>query len=207
MRYDSLEKRTRIPFKVVDGELVHFYDGSAISELRDGTIGEIIVNNFEIEDEARVQQYNLEADVVFLPQDTSLLARISLQSVPQHLKGWLQPEGKYMGGGAVEIILRDDLYLHLRGTKDAQLLPCACIVPALAEILKDKPPLSVNQAYTRISEHFEPHRLSHTGNVFNCVYYLQKPLRIWQPLKRLRDARQAQHESTIAVKPEKSNSL
>jgi hypothetical protein len=201
VRYDSLEKRTRIRFKVADGKLVHFYDGTPISELREGTIGEIIVNDFEIKDEARVRQYNLEADVDFLPEGTRLLARISTQSVPEHLRKRLHPEGNYTGDSAVEIILQTDLRLHLRGTKEAQLLPCVCEVPALAEIVKDELPASLNQAYTLISTHFEPHRRSHTGNVFNCVFYCPEPLYLWQPLKTLRDQYQAEHESMIAAKP------
>ena len=200
MRYNPLEKRTLIPFKVVDGKLVHFYDHTPISELREGTIGEIIVHNFEIKDKARVRQYNAEADVAFLPQWTRLLAQISTKSVPENLKQWLQPEGKYIGSGAVEIILQTDLSLHLRGTKKAKLSLCVCAIPALEAHIKE-PPQSVNEAYRLISEHFEPHRRSHAGNVFNCVFYLEEPSKIWQPLKVLRDQRQAEHEDTIVANP------
>jgi hypothetical protein len=202
MRYDSFEKRTRIPFKVAGGKLVHFYDGKPITELREGTIGDLIVNDYSVGDKARIEQYNAEREALFLPQGTRLLARISNHSVPKTLREWLVGE-KFIGASAVEIYLTKDLKLRLRGTKEAQLLPCPCDVPALASIIEEEGlPASVNRAYTLITKHFEPHRSSTGGSVFNCVFYCQEPLKIWQPLKHLREQFQADHETTVvATKP------
>lgn len=211
MKHDPLEKRTRIPFKVAGSKLVHFYDGAPINELREGTIGDIIVNDFAVGDQSRVKQYNAEREVVFLLKDTQILARISPQSIPPKLREWLIEGKKFIGASAIEIILREDLRLRLRGTKEAQLLPCPCVVPALAEIAEtEELPASVNQAYTLISRYFEPHRRSHTGNIFDCVFYRPEQIDIWQPLRHLRDQLQADHEATIvATKPasEPSKSL
>ena len=211
MKHDPLEKRTRIPFKIAGGALVHFYDGAPINELREGTIGDLVVNDFAVGDEARIKQYNAEREVVFLQKGTHLLARISTQSVPPTLKKWLINNKKFIGASAIAIILQEDLRLLLRGTKEAQLLPCPCNVPALAEITEiEELPASVNQAYTLISRHFEPHRRSNSGNVFNCVFYRPEPLDILYPLRHLRDQLQADHETNIvATKPasEPSNKL
>ena len=59
------------------------------------------------------------------------------------------------------------MLLGLRGTKPALLRQVECHIPHL-----DLAVNSLNQAYTRISEVFEPHRRSHTGNVFErCAYF------------------------------------
>lgn len=203
MRHDPFEKKTRIPFRVAGGRLVHFYDKRPITELREGAIGDLLVNDYAVGDEARIRQYNAEREVLFLPKGTRLLARISSRSVPKELKGWVIEENKFIGAGAVEAVLKGDLHLRLRGTKEAQLLPCPCEVPALKSLLKeDEQPSSVNHANTLISRHFEPHRRANTGNVFNCVFYCQTPLNVWKPLKHLRDQFQADHETTVvAAKP------
>jgi len=36
MKLDPLAKTTRIPFRAVDGRLVHFFDGKPITELSEG---------------------------------------------------------------------------------------------------------------------------------------------------------------------------
>jgi hypothetical protein len=200
MKHDPLAKTTRIPFKVLNGKLVHFYDGKPITELRDGCTGDIVIEDFKIKDPARVLQYNAGADVDFLPEGTRLLARINPRSVPEHLRKFVIHNKQI--GSAVEICLTGKLVLFLRGTKEGTLLPCGCAVPALEKQLEEKPPISINQAYSAIATYFEPDRRSNTGNVFNCVYYLQEPLGVWQPLRDLRDRKQADHERTIAAKPE-----
>jgi hypothetical protein len=45
---------------------------------------------------------------------------------------------------------------------------------------------SLNQAFTRLSERFEPWRKSHTGNIYNRIYYQESNSR-WYPLDDLRD--------------------
>jgi hypothetical protein len=191
---DPLRKTTRIPFKFIGGRFVHFDDGTEINELVEGCIGDIVIENFKIKDAARIADYNAGVEVDFLPEGTKLLARVNPTHVPDDLQKHLVGEGGLIGSGRVEIILENDLRLQLRGTKTAKLLDCKCAVPALAEMKGTiKPPLSVNQALTRISEKFEPHRVGFGGNVFNLVYY-EDPKLGWQPLSTLRDRRQIEHE-------------
>jgi hypothetical protein len=201
VRYDPFEKTTKIPFKVLDGKLVHLYDQEPITELQEGITGDLIVKNFAVRDAARVRQYNVERVADFLPQGTRLMARISLQGVPQTLSKAYVKNEKFKNDGAVEIILQEKLQLRLRGTKEAQLLPCKCSVPALASVIIDDLPASVNQVYTLISTHFEPQRRSHNGNVFNCVFYREEPLNNLKALRHLRDQLQADHETLVAEKP------
>jgi hypothetical protein len=62
---------------------------------------------------------------------------------------------------------------------------------------------SVNETYTRISEVYEPHRRSHTGNVFQKVLYLRKTVgirEIWSPLEVLRLELEATLEQRFRAK-------
>ena len=93
MKHDSLAKTTRIPFKVVSGKLVHFYDGKPITELREGCSGDIVIEDFKIEGRTRVLQYNAGAEVDFLPSGTRILARVNSTNVPAELRERLSEEG------------------------------------------------------------------------------------------------------------------
>ena len=199
MRYDPLQKKTRIPFRVVDGQLVHFYDGTPIKDLSDGTVGDIVVNNYRIKDKARVNQYNSAQTVPFLAKDTLLIAAVSLKSVPEDLRErLLSDHGKFIPNGKVEIFLEQELMLRLRGTKHATFEPCVCRVPALqGKLSEDEHPTSVNHAYTLISTHFEPHRQAKGGNVFDRVFYYSEPHQVWQPLSHLREQKQAEYEVKV----------
>jgi hypothetical protein len=198
MKYDAFEKMTKIPFKVVDSQLVFLYDGKPLPELREGTIGDIIVSPSAIKDPARLQAITSEKVITFLPKDTRLLVQISLESVPTKLQPFLQDEPKSLiGGGKVEIFLQADLMLHLRSTKEAQLLDCPCHIPAIRTLDSKTEAKSLNHANTVVSTHFEPHRISHTGNVFNRIYYQDEKLKGWFPLRTLRDQMQADYEATF----------
>jgi hypothetical protein len=187
---DPLKKTTGIPFRFTNGKFVHFDDNTEITELAEGCIGDIVIENFKITDEVRVNEYNVEVEVPFLAKGTKLLARVNESHIPDGLQGGVSEERALIGGARVEIILEEDLSLRLRGTKLAKLSDCKCSVPALEGLLaKDKEPLSVSQAFTRISEHFEPHRVTTGGNVFNLVHYYDEALG-WQPLSTLRERRQ-----------------
>jgi hypothetical protein len=191
---DPLKKTTRIPFRFKNGRFVHFDDDTEITELAEGCIGDIVIENFKITDEARLNEYNAEVEVPFLAKGTKLLARVNENHIPDALQSGLSDVKALIGGARVEIILVDDLSLRLRGTKLAKLGDCRCSVPALDGLLpKGKEPRSVSQAFTRISEFFEPHRVSTGGNVFNLVHYYDEKLG-WQPLSTLRDRQQIEFE-------------
>jgi hypothetical protein len=61
-----------------------------------------------------------------------------------------------------------------------------------------KDPLnSLNHAFTKLSEVYEPWRISHTGNVYQRFLYKEKDSR-WYPLDLLRDGALAKKEQEIA---------
>ena len=82
----------------------------------------------------------------------------------------------------MEVLLTEPLYLRFRGTKKATLDPAQCVVPALGGLTAD----SLNEAYRRISEVFEPGRRSAGGNVFRSCYYFDPERDKWRPIGELR---------------------
>ena len=92
-------------------------------------------------------------------------------------------------GVYASIELEGDLEIELRGTKNPELCRCICSIPAKNG---DKAS-SVNHAYTLLSEKFEKHRMTHTGNVFEQVY-AQNENQQWVQLKVLRDGVYRQFE-------------
>ncbi len=76
-------------------------------------------------------------------------------------------EGPKAHEGLIEVRLLEPLVMERKGLKTYRLRPCPCVVPAL-KYPPDGPAhdFSLNHALTRISEHLELHRISHTGNAF-----------------------------------------
>ena len=94
----------------------------------------------------------------------------------------MQDTAGLAGTRFVEIELIDDLLIILRGTKKATLSRCKCTIP----ILNNQEANSLNHAYTLISQEFEKHRISHSGNVFKDIYYKKDDK--WQPIDSFRDS-------------------
>lgn len=94
----------------------------------------------------------------------------------------------------VKVCLQEPLRLELRGTSKPRLLDCRCHIPALKADEKQFAD-SLNEAYTRISEVFEPTRRSHTGNIFLlCAVKLPKG---WTLLDNLRSICEAEYEQWL----------
>lgn len=187
MRPDRFEKTVVIPLRVVKRQL-HYLYGGPLPNLPDGTRCDLIVPLYAIEDKAFLAQ--LEASHVedLLPQDANILAAVSSAQMPGHLtnralslKEVCQHAGRrstervswdlttqYPDSVFVQVVLKEPLRLELRGTKHGRLLPVRCAIPAL----EGKEAISLNHAYRLISEEFEPKRISHAGNVFHKMVYL-----------------------------------
>jgi hypothetical protein len=91
-----------------------------------------------------------------------------------------------------EIILEEPLELTFRGTKKPVLKDCRCTLPSLKAKAR-----SLNEAYTKLSEKYEPHRRGHGGNVFQKVFYLPPGQHNWQPLDELRLKKQIAFQETL----------
>jgi hypothetical protein len=165
MTKDARVNTVKVPIKVIENRLEFLYGGT-LPSLKDGSEGYLVVPRSSIKDETLLMLLEEEEIVEILPVTTILKISISSKGCPQHLKEWVNPLSTYSKEKVVDLSLQTPLYLKLQGTKEAFLLDCKCYIPAFDDIAT-----SINHAYTLISTEFEPHRKSHTGNVFDKVFY------------------------------------
>ncbi len=178
MFHESQSRTVKIPVKIENGYPCLFPKGR-LPALKDGTIGDLVVAAHAFEDPKIAAQFAEERTEHFLPAETELLAQINPEHVPEKYRQAFEFGLTGLVGAAVRFILCQDQQLLRRGTKNAELLPCRCSIPLIEEEAK-----SINHAYTLISQVYEPHRMSHTGNVFAKVWYMTNNR--WKPLKSLR---------------------
>jgi hypothetical protein len=147
--------------------------------LKDGTLGDLTVPAEAFEDPNVAIRLSAESKEPFLNAETLLIAHINPQSAPIALLAKVAPSASGFLGTGVEFLLKEEQQVLNRGTKNSVLLHCRCYIPSLETEAK-----SINHAYSLISQAYEPHRISHTGNVFSKVFYKDGP--VWKPLEALR---------------------
>ncbi len=143
-------------------------DGKALPALRNGIIGDLIVDAVDLVNEKDREEWTKEKVVPFLPCGTVLWASVKQDDVPREMQKHVvvKLERPRVPIHVVGFALTADLELVLRAGKKAALTPCPCHIASL-----DLAVQSVNEAYAKISVAFEPSRRSHTGNVFLRVFY------------------------------------
>ena len=155
--------------KLKDGQWT-MDDGSPLPKIREGTVAELVLSAYAIMDEDVLKGLTEEREVPFLSAGTPLWARVAYREVAntelcksvEFLSCWPPRNGSVF----VKILLKEDLRLTLHPNKNARLTDCACSIPSMEVEAK-----SVNQACALVSAKFEPQRRSHTGSVFQNVYY------------------------------------
>lgn len=180
----AVNRQVMIPVQIRDGA-VQFLHGLPLPGLYERTVGDLVVPVGAIVDTDIAQLLLQTHWVELLPGGSTLLVGIDPSGIPQTLAGLLavlpvdvliQPEGSSW----VELRLEESLELRVGGGRRPTLNGCSCLIPALNQKAS-----SLNHAYTLISMAFEPGRRSHTGNVFQRVYY-QENGRYWRLLENLR---------------------
>jgi hypothetical protein len=180
------EELVRIPVRIFGDHLEYYYEG-ALPRITEGTIGDLVLAKEALENPADLKRLNEKRAVPFLRKGTVLLAQLkpkhasheqmqNLVSVPNGMT--LYDDGLYFS----EIVLDGTLHLEFRGSKHARLKPVECSLPALQSKAQ-----SLNHAYSLLSVFFESWRHSHTGNVFQKVFYYEQNNKRWLPLSDLRD--------------------
>ena len=86
------------------------------------------------------------------------------------------------------------LWLLTEGPKAVGLQSTRIVLP---EVVSRDPVNSLNHAFTKLSETYEPWRISHTGNVYQRLLY-KETNGMWYPLDFLRNAALAKKEQEIA---------
>lgn len=167
-----------IPVVIKNGKVEFLY--GVLPKLKEETHGRLFIPDYGFQNPKDVGQFLLTETVEFLPAETTL--RAPMKDI-----------------GDKEIILEEPLELTFHGTKKPVLKDCRCSLPSLKTKAR-----SLNEAYTKLSEKFEPHRRGHGGNVFQKVFYLPPGQHHWQPLDELRLVKQiAFQEKLFSLTPEK----
>ncbi len=180
---DPFARTVSIPVEVKEGQLKRF-GGESIPELGD-CIGSLVVPAFAVKHPADLQWLTESRTISLFPEGTLLLCRVSGRQIPESLLSSCRFEAvpdATAPGAFVELYVMDELKMHLRGTKNAILAPSRCRIPALNNLTAD----SLNEAYRRISERFEPKRRSVGGNVYRSIYFFNPRLDAWRPIGEMR---------------------
>lgn len=202
MRDDEF-KTVRVPVRVVGNQITYFYSGKPLY-LKDGSIGDLVIDDYAVGPRLR-SLLQRESLATMFEVDTILWVNVQpdpSKPVPQEIEALLQrlPDAKpFVPGPFVPVYLREPLRMLLRGTKLGELRSCSILAPWRGNLSDVSAEVhSLNQAYTRISQFCEPHRLSHTGNVFEKVHYINGQGRL-RPLSDRRAELEAEAEYAIAV--------
>lgn len=210
----------RVPVKLVDGQWEFFYGGGL--PVSNGTIGDLVVDKTAIVDKKFLALLKQRSEHKIL--DVGIALRVALTVKPSsNIDSELQkfliplntkelgddyfytPRSPYTQFVKVSIgepthrqkKLRPEdnggIWLRLQGTQPKGISTSQVIVPPPVSKL---PLESLNHAFTRLSEKYEPWRQSHTGNIYERVLYQEKNER-WYPLSVLRNAAVATDEHEL----------
>jgi hypothetical protein len=201
--------KVTVPVKRVGERWEFFYGGDV--PVREGTLGELTLSAEQITDESFRQRVMQELTVKILDEGTELLVALSdrdtngrragawpEQNPPNVPPGttrferiWLGPVKKKSYEQPLDPALeRGGLWLKLKGLERCELQGSSVQMPTGFQ-----PPvaISLNHAFTMLSQAYEKHRISNTGNVYSRVFYQDRDKR-WYPLDDLRTGVQAEGE-------------
>ncbi len=210
----------RIPVKLVDGEWEFFYGGGL--PIKEGTIGDLTVEKAQITDKKFLALLSKRAEYKLLEEGAELLIALTVRATSElsaelrkHLiapstirlgpdyycsprpsetlfvqvnigpptSGQVKHRGWTEGG----------VWLQAEGGQTKGVLASSVFVP---DEISKQPLDSLNHAFTRLSESYEPWRQSHTGSIYTRVVYQEKNEK-WYPLEVLRSAATAKDEHAL----------
>lgn len=207
------EKQVRIPVKRV-GDAWEFFYGGGIP-VKDGALGELIVGANQVTDARFLERMTGETSVRIFDEGSLLLVALSDRSQKGGRIGqWpnidreLVPHGTTRFEAIVvaplpaSIVKQPQLrgvqkesgvWLRLKGLERSELV---CRAVRLPDELESRIATSLNHAYTLLSEKYETHRISHTGNVYSRIFYEESNGK-WYPLADLRDGVRVEAERQL----------
>lgn len=212
----------RIPVKFVNGKWEFFYGGPL--SMKEGAYGEITVNKASILSAKLVELLKQETEHKILNEGDELLVALTIRpgsirspslqkqiietseikdslsldyysfirsgntkfvrisiGKPTPTQQFLRPEE---AGGA---------WIRVKGMRPLAVFTSYINVPS--PVSKD-PLDSLNEAFTRLSECYEPWRKSHTGSIYERVLYKETD-GLWYPLDVIRDTALAEDENRM----------
>lgn len=223
MTNSSSDRFLRIPIRFIDGRWECGYGG--LVPVGEDTEAELLINTKSITDKAFLERMTAKSSIKVLDEGVKLLAYLATKEQSQlsdelkkHLIPWQRMSpiiatehiDNWNSGGLslIEVSIGDPtdqqskkfetkrggLWMLTEGPKAVGLQSTRIILP---EAVSTAPVNSLNHAFTKLSEAYEPWRISHTGNVYQRFLYKEKDGR-WYPLELLRNAALAKREQEIA---------
>lgn len=217
--FDPLwSEKTTVPVKRVGDKWEFFYGGDV--PVKDGTLGELTISTNQIADPAFLQRVTTEMTVKVLEEGASLLVALSDRSkngnrigewpkpvppkVPPGTTRWaiitLGPPPKSIVPPQADLIPKTGgLWLKVKGLERCELSSSTIVLPDSVPIpdgFPDRNVRSLNHALTLLSQTYEKHRISNTGNVYARIFYQDKD-ECWYPLDDLRSGVQAKRERQL----------
>jgi len=185
------DKTIIIPIRISNGEVKYYYGGN-LPEIEDGVIGDLILPEYSVKDNRFINISQKKDKIEILPSGSLIMVAVSSKNIPQDMISFIIKINTSLLTSEVfvEVELKGPLYLLIRGSKKSSLLGVNCFIPSLK-----KQAISINNAYTIISEAFEPDRHSHTGNVFEKCFYNNNDT--WYPLEHLRAIEEGKFEERL----------
>lgn len=172
----------RVPVKLVDGQWEFFYGG--LVKVADGAVGELHLDRAHFKDkdfltikpdlDQSLDPYLLE--YCSTPHDFNAKVTAATQFVQVWLLGPSKAQFKQkIGFGGLSLLLEG---MEPRGIETGTVQLPKTHGLDVAD--------SLNHAFTRLSEVFEPWRKAHTGSIYERVFY-QEANGCWYPLDDLRN--------------------
>ncbi len=204
--------KVTVPVKRVGDRWEFFYGGDV--PVREGALGELTVSADQITDERFKQRVSQELNLKVLDEGTELRVALSdRETNGRRIGNWPDPFPLGIPAGTTRFepiwlgpVLSKDgepplfaeeerggLWLKLKGLDKCELQTSTVKLP---EGCSASSALSLNHAFTVLSERYERHRISHTGNVYARVFYQDRNKR-WYPLDDLRRGVQAEAEREL----------
>jgi hypothetical protein len=211
------KQRIRIPVKLVDGVWEFFYGGAL--PIRPNCIADLVLDKASIADPSFLSLLRRRTDHKILAEGTELLVALTLrEGVSAALTKHILPRpsitlgpdyystprpsctafvsitvGKATQQQSRNGVLEGGVWLRVEGAQPKGLFSSSIRVPH--EVFAE-PVESLNHAFSKLSEKYEPWRISHTGSVYTRVLY-QEENRKWYPIDVLRDAALARDEHQL----------
>lgn len=204
--------KVTVPVKRVGERWEFFYGGDV--PVREGTLGELTLSAEQITDEQFKQRVMQELTVKILDEGVELLVALSDRETKGCRAGsWPEPYPPAVPPGTTRFerislgpvkqkpgepqlapeLSRGGLWLKLKGLERCELQGSTVQMPVGFE---PKVATSLNHAFTLLSQVYEKHRISNTGNVYSRVFYQDRNKR-WYPLDDLRMGVQAEGERQL----------
>jgi hypothetical protein len=197
-------KTIRVPVKLVDGRWELIYGGDV--KVEEGAIGELHLDQMYFSNKKFLKALTFKRRVAILQTGTELRVALTVKpDLDSRLRDFLLPrddtrhthssklsvDSRFVSirlGGPTDAqrkknVEQGGLFLLLEGMEPRAIESGLVTLPA-AQNLESVD--SLNYAFTRLSEVFEPWRKAHTGSIYERVFYLERN-GYWYPLKDLRD--------------------